>query len=81
MTREKRLNILLTDLCVKLGFCLPASEQKNLINNTPITPKEFTDAVFWAEKLNPEHADSHLYRQVKAMVLDAFEVIDLASDS
>jgi hypothetical protein len=63
---------LLEALCVKLGFCLPPEERRRLQNEPPGDVKEFTDAVFAAEGLNPDLADRHLYRQVRTMVQEAF---------
>lgn len=63
---------LLDALCVKLGFCLPADERKRIEQARQRT-RTFTDAVFAGEGMNPELADQHLYRQVLAMVREAFD--------
>ena len=64
--------LLLGELCTKLGFCLPPLAYEQFTNKPPIDINEFTDAVFFAEGLVPSRADRHLYRQVRAMVADAF---------
>jgi hypothetical protein len=63
---------LLGQLCVDLGFCLPAESQDVLIDNPPSDPQAFTDAVFVAEGLNPQTARRDLYRQVQDCVASAF---------
>jgi hypothetical protein len=63
---------LLYELCVTLGFCLPPAERERLANCPPGTVRQFTDAVFAAEGLDPMTADRALYRQVKTMVAKAF---------
>jgi hypothetical protein len=40
--------------------------------NPPGDVRAFTDAVFWAEGLNPEYADRHTYGAVRDYVTDAF---------
>jgi hypothetical protein len=72
---------LLYELCVRLGFCLPPAERERLANSPPGTVREFTDAVFVAEGLDPMTADRALYRQVKAMVANAFHQSDLEDDA
>ncbi|MSQ00258.1 MAG: hypothetical protein EXR71_00010 [Myxococcales bacterium] len=64
---------LLDALCVKLGFCLPADERSRIEEASPEDARTFTDAVFTGEGMNPELADRHLYRQVLAMVREAFD--------
>ena len=65
--------MLLDKLCIKLGFCLPPNAYDALIENPPTDVNGFTNAVFVAEGfLDPSIADRHLYRQVRAMVAEAF---------
>jgi len=64
--------ILLDDLCVKLGFCLPPEARRRLESEVLSTTTEFVDAVFKAEGLDPQSADRHLYRQVSELVTLAF---------
>ena len=66
------VRILLDDLCVRLGFCLPPAERMRLCEAPPADTRSFTDAVFHAEGLDPATADLHLYRQVRARVARAF---------
>jgi hypothetical protein len=72
MPSPKQVKVLLDKLCIDLGFCLPPAEQVQLCNDPPETALAFTDAVFRAEGLNPEHADRHLYRQVRDYVVEGF---------
>jgi hypothetical protein len=52
-TFESELSWLLDELCVELGFCLPAPERDTLMNAPPLDVDAFTDAVFAAEGLDP----------------------------
>ena len=62
---------LLSDLCVKLGFCLPSKVEVRLINNPPSSPDRFADVVYAAEGLDPR-LKSGLYDAVLARVVQAF---------
>jgi hypothetical protein len=44
---------LLRELCVELGFCLPAEAQRRLEDDPPPEIDEFTDAVFREEGMDP----------------------------
>jgi hypothetical protein len=72
MLTSEEVQSLLDRLCVDLGFCLPPAEHNRLCDDPPQDVVLFTDAVFRAEGLNPEHADRHLYRQVRDYVAEAF---------
>jgi len=72
LSRE-RAYVLLDQLCVELGFCLPPNDRTRLVAEPPDSVKAFTDAVFTAEGLDPDLADSDLYRQVQAEVAKAFQ--------
>jgi len=73
MLSEHETEILLDRLCIKLGFCLPPNAYQHLLENRPSDSKAFTNAVFVAEGFgDPATADRHLYRQVLAIVSDAF---------
>jgi hypothetical protein len=63
---------LLKNLCIDLGFCLPAKVAEKLESNPPRTIEEFTRAVFHAEGLDPAIADRRLYDQVRGVVAGAF---------
>ena len=67
-----RVESLLDDLCIRLGFCLPPDARSRLLETPPADAAAFTDAVFIAEGMNPALVDRHLYRQVRAMVVRAF---------
>ncbi|GAA4321261.1 hypothetical protein GCM10023178_32950 [Actinomadura luteofluorescens] len=63
--------LLLRDLCIDLGFCLPPQEHAALCDSPPTDVDAFTNAVFRAEGLDPSpHAS--LYAQVRKMVAKAF---------
>jgi hypothetical protein len=72
MLSPHEVHALLSKLCVNLGFCLDGEAQTALTTCPPADVKSFTDAVFVAEGLEPTQADRHLYRQVKAVVAEAF---------
>lgn len=63
---------LLSELCVKLGFCLPPEARARIAANPPPNVTELTNTVFAAEGLDPSTADRHLYRQVRTLVAAAF---------
>lgn len=43
----------LEELCVKLGYCLPPSEQQAILDNLPADADAFVDAVVAAEGRDP----------------------------
>ncbi|MGX7669118.1 hypothetical protein [Plantactinospora sp. DSM 117369] len=47
--QQKDVERLLYELCVKLGFCLPPAESRQLCESPPRDVDSFTDAVFEAE--------------------------------
>jgi hypothetical protein len=68
--RERLLN----DLCVDLGFCLPAEASQRLIGWPDPDPTAFADAVFEAEGLAGPERDLHLYREVRRRVAEALSL-------
>jgi hypothetical protein len=60
-------------LCTQYGFCLSPLWRARLGKNPPQTVSKFTDAVFRAEGLDPNTADSTLYKAVEEEVRQAFE--------
>jgi hypothetical protein len=52
-TFESEVPWLLDELCVALGFCLPAAERDTLMNAPARDVDAFTDAVFAAEGMDP----------------------------
>jgi hypothetical protein len=67
------VDALLSKLCVKLGFCLPPKECERFRTSPPTNVREFANRVFRAEGLEPERADTQLWRQVRDLVAEAFE--------
>jgi hypothetical protein len=65
---------LLATLCSSLGFCLPPRARTLLTENPPVDVDRFTDAVFVGEGLDPSTANRQLYRQVRAIVAEAFRL-------
>jgi hypothetical protein len=65
--REAEVQQLLDDLCVKLGFCLPPTEQRRLRESPPLDADSFTDAVVEAEKMDPR-LHEQLRRQVRERI-------------
>ncbi|MBK8252691.1 MAG: hypothetical protein IPK82_08490 [Polyangiaceae bacterium] len=72
MIDRKTVHWLLDKLCVDMGFCLRATEVERLANDPPEDAIAFTDEVFRSEGLDPQTVDRHQYRQVRAIVSDAF---------
>lgn len=72
MLTVREVQVLLSKLCVDMGFCLPPDAEAWFEQSPPSDIAEFTDAVFRAEGLDPSTADRHLYRRVKAVITDAF---------
>lgn len=48
-----KIEVLLTELCVDLGFCLPPDAVARLKSDPPPDTDEFADAVIRAEGLDP----------------------------
>jgi hypothetical protein len=69
---EAEVEALLSDLCIRLGFCLPPGEYERLATTPPSTVDAFTRAVFIGEGMNPDTADKQLLSQVRAAVSAAF---------
>lgn len=63
---------LLNDLCVRLGYCLPPEDQREIVNNPPTSVDAFTDAVIVAEGLNPFLMATEQRQEVRRMVAAAF---------
>ena len=72
MLSAKEATALLSILCTRLGFCLPPDADARLTEAPPPDVQQFTAAVFIAEGLDPSTADRRVYRQVKALVAEAF---------
>jgi hypothetical protein len=66
------VDLLLYELCVKLGFCLPPEETMKLVENPPEEVDAFVDAVIRAEGLDPTILDSRVRRQVSELVAGHF---------
>lgn len=64
--------VLLDCLCSELGFCLAHEQYAGLVASPPTSVREFTDAVFLAEGLDPQLVDKHLWRQVRDRVTEHF---------
>jgi len=67
-----KMQRLLSELCVDLGFCLPPSEQARLAVEKPLSADELTDAIFVAEGLDPTLAKRTLWKQVRDRVVRYF---------
>ncbi|WP_285581623.1 hypothetical protein [Actinoallomurus iriomotensis] len=64
---EPKVQRLLDELCIELGFCLAPSENRRLRESPPGDVDSFTDAVFEAEGMGDE-GDTGLRRQVRQVV-------------
>jgi hypothetical protein len=67
----KQVHWLLHDLCVVLGYCLPAHERDRILAAPPGDVDSFTDAVMMAEGLNPQE-EKKPRRGVRDMVARHF---------
>src|SRR5688572_20852219 len=68
-----RIDALLSELCVALGFCLSPNEQARLKESPPTDVDTFTDVVIRAEGLDPYvDVPLHLRREVRARVAEHF---------
>jgi hypothetical protein len=72
MLTPKEVQVLLTKLCVKHGFCLPPDGHQKIVDEPPDNVVAFVDAVFAAESLDPETANRAIYRRVRDVVAEAF---------
>jgi hypothetical protein len=69
-----RTKALLYELCVDLGFCLPAAGQERLVNDPPADNDAFTDAVFREEGMDPAaDRNARLRKQVRNRVARHYE--------
>ena len=71
--KRSSTELLLDRLCRELGFCLAAIQYARLVASPPASVREFTDAVFLAEGLDPQLADTQLWRQVLDRVTEHFD--------
>ena len=63
-----RVQVLLDELCAKLGFCLSPGVQRRLRESAPGDVDTFTDAVLEAEGVDPRHN-----KQLRRTVRDTIE--------
>ena len=68
MLSAEAVGSLLDELCVTLGFCLPAEARRRLAHDPPATIDAFAAAVLRAEGLEPAAVDRVVYRQLRAAV-------------
>jgi len=68
---KSELLILLNDLCVDLGFCLPKFEVEKIVNHKNYEADQFVEDVFIAEGLSI-YENLNLTRQVKRKFTDKF---------
>ena len=74
MLSRFEIQMLLDELCVAEGFCLPPGAARRLAADAPRDVIDFTDAVLRAEGIDPRLADRRLYRRVRTLVADAFRM-------
>jgi len=65
-----RVEALLSELCERLGYCLPQDEWDTLLANPPADVDSFADAVLSADGLDVAVMDTVQRRQVTALVDD-----------
>jgi hypothetical protein len=68
MLSAEGVGSLLDELCVSLGFCLPAEARRRLAHDPPETVDAFAAAVLRAEGLDPAAVDRGVYRQLRDAV-------------
>lgn len=68
---EHEVRVLLDELCMDLGLCLPPAEKARMQRDPPTEVDAFTDAVFRAEGLDPL-LSVKLRREVRARVAQHF---------
>jgi hypothetical protein len=73
--KPPKIEVLLSELCVELGFCLPPQEITRLQKNPPRDIESFTKAVFEAEGMDAG-ANRQLLRQVQERVAAHFRKWD-----
>jgi hypothetical protein len=56
---------------VKLGYCLPPDDKRQIVTNPPETVDGFTEAVVTAEGFDPVLMATDQRQAVRAMVADA----------
>ena len=61
---QSELKILLDELCIELGFCLPPDAIRNILEKTNISAEEFTQFVLLGEGMKPEIEIQH-FRTIK----------------
>jgi len=64
---EQKVRVLLDELCVRLGFCLPPTASAQIRKDPPTEITAFTEAIFLAEGLKSEES-RHLRQQVRDVV-------------
>lgn len=65
--QDSRVQQLLDELCVRLGFCLPPEDNDRLCESPPANAAAFTDAVIAAEGMG-DMSNTSLRRQVREVV-------------
>lgn len=73
MLTRKETEVVLSRLCIDLGFCLPFDRENEILNNPPDSVDKFAEAVIRAEGLNHEHIERGLYREVRDVIAEAFD--------
>jgi hypothetical protein len=67
-------HVLLDELCIDLGFCLPPKDIARLESNPPTDINAFATAVIRAEGLDPDRdVPLHLRRDIKARIAKHFK--------
>jgi hypothetical protein len=51
--RGSRAEAALSELCIRLGYCIPPAEQEAILANPPPDAEAFVDAVLIAEEHDP----------------------------
>ena len=71
MTMKQKIEILLDELCVKQGFCLPRNEFEKIISKDHLYADEFAKLVLLGEGMDPDLEIKH-FRNIKKIFSDLF---------
>jgi len=68
--KTSRAELALSELCSKLGYCLPPGEQQDILANPPPNEEAFIEAVLLAEGRDPETLELLASKEERRQMLD-----------
>jgi hypothetical protein len=69
---QPEVDQLLGELCTRLGFCSATDECTKMLQSSPLTIDEFTDAVLAGEGCDTR--PDYIHKQVRSLVADYYAV-------